>query len=49
MVGKMKNVGTDTFTSNTEGKWLDDGTKFYFSPLVYSYTRVEWDAELEGR
>lgn len=85
----MKNVGTDTFTSNTEGKWLDDGktfvqyydtnevrkftnvteytgtvlevfleengfsgndgTKFYFSPLVYSYTRVEWDAELEGR
>ena len=79
----MKNVGTDIFTSNTEGQWLDDGktfvqyygtsevrkftnvteytgtalevfleengfsgndgTKFYYSPAVYSYTRDEYD------
>lgn len=80
----MRNVGADTFTSNTEGKWYDDrtfvqyygtgevrkftdvteytgialekfleengfsggdGTKFYFSPVVFSYTRAEWDTE----
>lgn len=81
----MKLVGSDTFTSNTEGQWLDDrktfvqyygtsevrkftnvteytgtalekfleengfsgddGTKFYFSSAVFSYTRAEWDTE----
>lgn len=80
-------VGNDTFTSNTHGKWFDDGktfvqyyanevrkctdvseitgdeltallqsngwendgTKFYFSPAVYSYSREDWEAMYDGK
>lgn len=32
-----------------ENGWEEDGTKFYFSPAVYSLTRAEWtDEDKEG-
>ena len=29
--------------------WEDDGTKFYYSSKVYSYTKEDWDAMYDGR
>lgn len=29
--------------------WTADGTKFYFSPRVYSYTKEDWNAMYDGK
>lgn len=29
--------------------WENDGTKFYFSPSVYSYTKEDWNAMYDGK